>query len=25
VAFQPDKPKDPKKQLYEAVWMGMQL
>lgn len=25
VAFQPDKPKDPQKQLYEAVWTGMQL
>ena len=25
VAFQPDKPKDPKKQLFEAVWMGMRL
>jgi hypothetical protein len=25
VAFQPDKPKDPKKQLFEAVWTGMQL
>ena len=25
VAFQPEKPKDPKKQLFEAVWMGMQL
>jgi hypothetical protein len=25
VAFQPDKPTDAKKQLYEAVWMGMQL
>jgi hypothetical protein len=25
VAFQPDKPKDPKKRLFEAVWTGMQL
>lgn len=25
VAFQPDKPKDPKKQLFEAVWTGMRL
>src|SRR6202167_1962994 len=25
VAFQPDKPKDPKKQLVEAVWKGMKL
>jgi hypothetical protein len=25
VAFQPDKPKDPRKQLFEAVWTGMQL
>ena len=25
VAFQPDKPKDPAKQLFEAVWTGMRL
>jgi hypothetical protein len=25
VAFQPDKPKDARKQLYEAVWTGMKF
>jgi hypothetical protein len=25
VAFQPNKPKDPKQQLFEAVWTGMKL